>query len=263
MSSVSTDAGSLRLDGRDKDETALLLRSPENRQTAADLEPYVASQWSPATDVKNRCLEAFFHFFSQAHPFVLPKLYFTQMLKIKSLSHLEAAMRYVGSYYVKSAPTELIAQEARQLLSRPDCVRDGFTVQAMLLLAIGLDGNTEFDKANEMLKQAQDLALEIGMNNRAFAAMHGEGSAVLEESWRRTWWELYVVDGMIAGVHQQTSFRLNEMAIEVLLPCEEHEYISGVSFFCNQYFTLSLQFSKYPSLTLLKNLKIRRSPTKT
>jgi hypothetical protein len=60
--------------------------------------------------------------------------------------------------------------------------------------------------------------------------MHGEGLAVLEESWRRTWWEMYVLDGMIAGVHERSSFRLNEMPFEVLLPCEEHEFVSGVSY---------------------------------
>jgi hypothetical protein len=229
MRSVTPDAGHPRADMHVRGEAALQLRSPENHRTSAEVESYIASPWSPATDLKNRCLEAFFHFFSLAHPFVLPKLYLAQMLRIKPLSHLEAAMRYVGGHYIKAAPTELFAQEAAQLLSRHDCVRDGFTVQAMLLLAIGLDGNTEFDRANEMLKQAQDLALEIGMNHRAFAVMHGEGLAVLEESWRRTWWELYVVDGMIAGVHDRSSFRLNDIPIEVLLPCEEQEYISGVS----------------------------------
>jgi hypothetical protein len=245
MSSVKTDSGQSQPDGRGKDEAALLLRSPGNRRTAAEIESYIASPWSPATELKNRCLEAFFHFFSHAHPFVLPKLYLTQILRIKPLSHLEAAMRYVGSYYIKSAPPEPIAQEATQLLSRPDCIRDGFTVQAMLLLAIGFDGNTELDKANDMLKQAQDLALEIGMNHRAFAVMHGEGLAVLEESWRRTWWELFVVDGMIAGVHQSTSFRLNELSIEVLLPCEEREYVAGVSF-STQYLYRKLTSQQIP-----------------
>jgi hypothetical protein len=256
MSSVTSDSRPSQSDSHGKDEAALLLRSSENRRSVAEVESYIASPWSPATELKNRCLEAFFHFFSQAHPFVLPKLYLTQMLRIKPLSHLEAAMRYIGSHYIKSAPTELIAQEAIQLLSCPEYARDGFTVQAMLLLVIGLDGNTEFDKANDMLKQAEDLALEIGMNHRAFAVLNGEGLAVLEESWRRTWWELYVIDGMIAGVHQSTSFRLNEIPIEVLLPCEEQEYVSGVSFPAS-HACRSLQVSKYPCLTLSTNLKIR------
>lgn len=213
-SSLTKHAG-----GPQPDNAALLIRPSEGG----------ASQWTPAIDLKNRCLEAFFHFFTSAHPFLLPKPYLIQMLRVKPLSHLEAAMRYVGSFYVKAASTDYTAQEVTQLLSRNDCVRDGFTVQALLLFAIGLDGNTEFDRAYEVLKQAQDLALDLGMNHRGYAVMHGEGLAVLEESWRRTWWELYVVDGMIAGVHERTSFRMNEMPFEVLLPCEEQEFVSGVS----------------------------------
>jgi hypothetical protein len=181
--------------------------------------------------MRERCLEAYYHYFSAAHPFLLPRAYLSEMLKTRALSRLEAAMRYLGSFYVKDAPTEYICQEVSNLLFEQDFVRDGFTVQAMLLFTIGLDGSCELKRASDVLMQAQDLALQLGMQNRAFAVINGAGSSVMEESWRRTWWELYIVDGMIAGVHQQSSFRLNEVPSDVLLPCEEQEYVSGVSQF--------------------------------
>jgi hypothetical protein len=174
-------------------------------------------------------MEAFFRYFNSSHPFLPPRSYLLELLRTRPLARLEAAIRYVGSNYVKDASKEYILQEVTSLLSSKDVARDGFTVQAMLLLAIGLDGNCELKKASDLLIQAQDLALEIGMQLRDFAEINGEGSSVMEESWRRTWWELYAVDGMIAGVHQQSSFRLNEMPSNVLLPCEEQEYILGVS----------------------------------
>jgi hypothetical protein len=99
----------------------------------------------------------------------------------------------------------------------------------MLILAIGLDGYTYQEKALQILLDAQDLAVEIGMNKREFAILNGNGSEFLEESWRRTWWELYIVDGMVAGVHQRSTFRMKEMPADVLLPCEEKEFQSGVS----------------------------------
>jgi hypothetical protein len=181
------------------------------------------------TAIKERCLEAYFHYFSAAHPFLPPRPYLQELLRTRPLAHLEAAIRYVGSNYVREASTEYICQEATNLLSGKDVARDGFTVQAMLLLAIGLDGNSELKRASEVLAQAQDIALEIGMQLRDFAVLNGEGSLIMEECWRRTWWELYIVDGMIAGVHQQSSFRLNEIPSNVFLPCEEQEYILGVS----------------------------------
>ncbi|RDL37212.1 Zn2 DNA-binding protein [Venustampulla echinocandica] len=178
-------------------------------------------------DLRERCIEAFFYHFHPAHPFVLPRAQFMALRKEKPLDHLLAAMRYVGSFYTSGAPTTALGLEAERSIYQADCPRDGYRVQAMLILAIGLDGYTYQEKALQILVDAQDLALELGMNKREFALLSNSGSDVLEESWRRTWWELYIVDGMIAGVHQKSSFRLKDMPADVLLPCEEREYASG------------------------------------
>lgn len=138
-------------------------------------------------------------------------------------------MCYVGSFYVPKAPTASLGAEAETAAYNANYTQDGFRVQAMLVLAIGYDGNTFQEKALEILQDAQDLAVEIGMNTHGFAFANSNGSATLEESWRRTWWELYLVDGMIAGVHQQSTFRMKDMIADVDLPCEEKDYISGVS----------------------------------
>jgi hypothetical protein len=180
-------------------------------------------------DLRERCIEAFFYHFYPAHPFILPRANFFALRKEKPVHALEAAMRYVGSFYVSQAPTVSFGLEAERSVYHVDCPKDGFRVQAMLILAIGLDGYTHQEKALQILLNAQDIALEIGMNKREFAFINGNGSAVLEESWRRTWWEMYVVDGMIAGVHQRSTFRMKELVSDVTLPCEEKEYISGVS----------------------------------
>lgn len=50
---------------------------------------------------------------------------------------------------------------------------------------------------------------------------------VLEESWRRTWWELYFLDGLLAGIQQRESFKLWSVECTVPLPCEEAEYMKG------------------------------------
>ena len=184
---------------------------------------------SAGMDLQERCVEAFFYHFYPAHPFLLPRTNFMALRKKKPLVCLEAAIRYVGSFYVEQAPTIELGSEAERLAYDMDTPKDGFKVQALLILAIGLDGYTYQEKALQSLIEAQDLAFELGMNRRAFASIHGGESSVLEESWRRTWWELFIIDGMIAGVHQKSSFRLNEIHADVALPCEEKEYITGVS----------------------------------
>lgn len=99
-----------------------------------------------------------------------------------------------------------------------------------MLLIIGLDGSGQQEKAREMLADAERIALQISLNTRSFATMHGRGLSVLEESWRRTWWDLFVIDGMIAGTHRATNFLLFDIPADVGLPCEEHQYLGNVSF---------------------------------
>lgn len=197
-----------------------------------DLASYDPKPLPSGLDLRERCIEAFFYHFHPAHPFILPRAQFMALRKERPLDQLEAAMRYVGSFYVSQAPTMALGLEAERTVYHAECAKDGFRIQAMLILAIGLDGYTYQEKALQILTDAQNAAMDIGMNNRDFAFLNGNGSPVLEESWRRTWWELYLVDGMIAGVHQKSNFRMKDIAADVLLPCEEKEYISGV---CNFY----------------------------
>ncbi|KAM0421342.1 hypothetical protein ACHAPT_010873 [Fusarium lateritium] len=75
--------------------------------------------------------------------------------------------------------------------------------------------------------EARDISMQIGMNTHIYASANGRGMPILEESWRRTWWELYVVDALMAGVHQTNSFALYDAPMDVALPCEEYQFLTG------------------------------------
>ncbi|KAI0006899.1 hypothetical protein F4779DRAFT_594561 [Xylariaceae sp. FL0662B] len=182
----------------------------------------------PQQTVPERCLDSFYYYFYAGHPAVLPKEHILRMAKERSLEHLLAAMRWAGSLYIDAGPSRAtFFEEAMRLVYAPDVAKDGFLVQAMVILLIGLDGSCQQEKAREILSDVERIAIEIGLYTRAFATMHGAGNPRLEESWRRTWWDLFVVDGMVAGVHRQTNFLLYDIVADVGLPCEEHEYLSG------------------------------------
>ncbi|KAM5345352.1 hypothetical protein ACJ41O_011214 [Fusarium nematophilum] len=182
----------------------------------------------PVPTPAERCLDSFYRHFHAAHPFTLPKEFLLRIAKETALEPLLAAMRWVGSLYIDSCPHRAsFFQEARRLAYEPNRSKDGFLVQALMLLLIGLDGQGHQDKAREILSDAERIAIHIGLNTRPFATLHGRGMPVLEESWRRTWWDLYVVDGMIAGVHRSTNFLLFDIPSDAALPCEERQYLSG------------------------------------
>ncbi|KJZ69919.1 hypothetical protein HIM_10704 [Hirsutella minnesotensis 3608] len=183
----------------------------------------------PVQSVPERCFDSFYHHFFASHPFVLPRQHLLRLAKGTLMEPLLAAIRWVGSIYidVERSVRDSMLEEAFRLVYDPQRPRDGFLVQAMVLLIVGLDGSCQNDKAREILNDVERLALEIDLNTRPFATLHGQGIPVLEESWRRTWWDLFVVDGMVAGLHRVTNFLLFDVPVDVALPCEEQQYLSA------------------------------------
>lgn len=118
------------------------------------------------------------------------------------------------------------AVSAERLLLRP---LDPYYIQALLLHAIAVYWCGEPRRGRDLLNEAICGALMLGMQRMDFASRYGQGDPVLQESWRRTWWMIYIVDTHIAG--STHSFPTQSGAVEITtgLPCEEHNYDSGVS----------------------------------
>ncbi|KAG6025320.1 hypothetical protein E4U41_001537 [Claviceps citrina] len=183
----------------------------------------------PALTLEEKCLESFYYHFHASHPFVLPKPFLLQVSKEPTTRPLLAAIRWTGSIFLNiGAPArERLFNEAYELAHDQNRAKDGFLIQALMLLIVVLDGSCQQEKARAVLKDAEAMALELGLHTREFAITHGRGIPVLEESWRRTWWDLYIIDGMIAGVHRATSFLLFDIEAGAALPCEEEQYLTA------------------------------------
>ncbi|PTB62541.1 N-terminal binuclear Zn cluster-containing/DNA binding domain-containing protein [Trichoderma citrinoviride] len=182
----------------------------------------------PMQTLQERCIDSFYRYFHGSHPFVLPKEHLLRFASENPIDPLMAVIRWVGSLFIdvgKSRPS--LYDDAMRLLDDPTQPQDGFKVQAMMLAIVALDGSCQNDKAAELLGRTETLALQIGLNKSHFASLNGRGNPWLEESWRRTWWDLFIIDGMIAGVHRMTNFMLYDVPADVRLPCEEHQYLSG------------------------------------
>lgn len=51
----------------------------------------------------------------------------------------------------------------------------------------------------------------------------------MEESWRRTWWQVYITDAIFAAIWREAAFPTRVVDVSVQLPCEEENYEAGVS----------------------------------
>lgn len=166
-------------------------------------------------------VELYYENFHRAHPVLLPKCLYDNR---KYPRYVNAVVQYIGSHYSGTSICplrEAISSEFAQI----ENLQSPSVVQAKLLYAIALYSNGEVDESHKQLNEAVELAISLGMNKGDFARFYAQQDNQIEaESFRRTWWELYVVDGYLAAIEHRLSFRTNSVECDVEMPCEESVY---------------------------------------
>ena len=217
---VPTAAQSLPIDDRQHREVALDSQYNIINQVVNNTS---GQSDHPREDGDETVMDIFYSNFHNAHPFVIPqRLYRSRPALLPPV--LKTIVLFVGSHFIPGFAQEKLRNAAANITS--DRVpADGFKVQGLLLFGMSLFARCEQEVALEVIDQAIDLALNLGMNSRTFAITHGMGNSVIEESWRRTWWELYMVDGILSSLNSiRHTFRLQHVHSDVPLPCEDSEY---------------------------------------
>lgn len=128
-------------------------------------------------------------------------------------------MRYIGSFYQESAPVH----RDHQGDAGCDAV-DGFVVQATLLQSLAKSMCDDSEGASELLALAIAQSTSIGMDKSYFANAVAAVDPVLAESWRRSWWMIYVADTNFAIIRWDFHQFLACHDPEVDLPCDEVRY---------------------------------------
>ena len=158
-----------------------------------------------------------------AHPFVAPRK-LTRLNRTLLPPQLKSVMRFAASHFTSGRPQDNL-QKAAESVTSELFPSSGFKVQGLMLFGISLFAKGEQGRAVDIFDRAIDLALDLGMNTDSFSTSHGMGNPIIEESWRRTWWDLYMIDGILASLNSiHHPFRLQNVQNDVLLPCEEYDY---------------------------------------
>ncbi|KAF2728467.1 hypothetical protein EJ04DRAFT_581323 [Polyplosphaeria fusca] len=193
----------------------------------------LASEGTLMTGIQiDQLLTQYYAFFHVAHPCVLPRwsLNFRIAADPTALGSLLPVLLFIGSLFTESvpmAPMAAAAERATALAHANGRLPTPYDVQALMLYAIAVYWCDEPERGRELLDQAILGACNLGMHRAEFASMHGQNDPVLEESWRRTWWQLYLTDAHIAGSTHSFPTKTGLANISTELPCEEVYYQSG------------------------------------
>jgi hypothetical protein len=185
------------------DESSLASSSGRQTSTTSSTSSITTSgDIEGSSNPDSQYLSLYYTSFHAAHPCTLPLSALKTRLTDPRIQPLLQVICYVGSIFDSStASSELWSQRARNAISkvRSKVIPDPFDVQAVLLYSIAIYWCNETEPGVELLHDVISMAVALGMNKKAFAQDYGEGNSVLEESWRRTWWVIYITDAHIAG----------------------------------------------------------------
>lgn len=175
-------------------------------------------------------LELCYEYFWRPFPMVIPYHFLQERLLANpqhGLDTLWAVMQWIGSMYASSVDSNALYELAIHAMQQAP--RTPFNVQALALLALAQHHDAKRDEARKSLDAAVAMALALRMNEQGFARAYGEGNAVLEESWRRTYYILYGIDQELAVASRFLTFAMADVVNTVDLPCDDCWFESGVS----------------------------------
>ena len=163
--------------------------------------------------------------FHRTHPVLLPRnRYGDHAFPLR----LKLVIQLIGSRYAPGLSANGLRTGAEAALTDTS-EHSACAVQSLLLYAILLHAGAEQAKAVSILARASSMAIELGLNRAEYASAYGMQDPLVEESLRRTWWELYVIDGFFATLHRQTTFTCNTVELTAHLPCEDTMYCQGLA----------------------------------
>ncbi|KAL1591941.1 hypothetical protein SLS60_011533 [Paraconiothyrium brasiliense] len=165
----------------------------------------------------DRLIDIYYRDIHPAHPFVLPRRMYLEGRNVLPV-YLKTAMAFMASH-LSPGSYEGLCEEATDSVFNSDAPDDIFKIQALMLLTLAFFARFERDRGNKALTEACTLASRLGLDTNA----SGEGqSAIYQESWRRTYWELYTITGLLSLITGK-DVRMNCLE-GMLLPGHCREY---------------------------------------
>ncbi|KAJ5557308.1 hypothetical protein N7494_001223 [Penicillium frequentans] len=201
-------------------DMSVTMAPPVARSFTGPLTPESAS--SAAAD--GYLLDIYYTYFHSAHP-ILPPLRFH--FRSPFPPFLEHVMKFIASHFSPAASSDTYRPNVVTGVHEQDSSVE--KVQSLLLLAIVLHSRNERSEAGVCLAAAVDVALELGMHQATFAEFASHGDPIRAECLRRTWWELFVIEGLLTALGVQQVYRTNQVPLVVPLPCEERIYQDGIA----------------------------------
>ncbi|KAK7402790.1 hypothetical protein QQX98_011446 [Neonectria punicea] len=174
----------------------------------------------------NYLFDLYYAYFHDSHPWLPPKQIMFRLVEGRpdDFDFMMAMILYIGSIYSINIGSAELRQRAYDMASGP-LPQSVWSVQALLCLSIATYGEGYANLPGDFFQRALEMALDLGLHNKSFA--DSEANPILAESYRRTYWALYLHGSLRTVRDHLGHFQLYYTPTTTDLPCEEWEYQAG------------------------------------
>ncbi|CAG8418549.1 unnamed protein product [Penicillium salamii] len=204
------------------DDAALSVEESLPLVASNDLSPPFLPEPKEFPHMRIHLVKVFYEYFHAAHP-VLPPFNIWAMLSPPQ--YLVNVIEFIGSHYLSPGQ---VPEFTTELWTAIDTAELGLEkAQAYLLLSIALHGRQAPEGAKQCIGLAIQCSLMLGLHCRELSDTVEIQNPVRAESMRRTLWEIYVVDTVLAAVQLGGTLQFNMETPDVSLPSEDTIFEEG------------------------------------
>lgn len=166
--------------------------------------------------------------FHRSHPMLVPQVHFSAQ---QYPDYLVLAVCLVGHHFASSRPSPSLIRTAASLAeSSRGADHVHHQVQTLILCALVISSaSKQSSLADNYITKAAQLACASNLHCVETNVTHEAARSIEQESLRRTWWELYIVDAVLALLrHRCPSFPSSSLSSsQPFMPCSELHYETG------------------------------------
>ncbi|CAG8890369.1 unnamed protein product [Penicillium egyptiacum] len=207
------------------EETSFIHDASLPLMASSDLSPtYVPEPPRSLPQMSIHLIKIFYECFHVAHPILAP---FDLWVMSSPPQYLVNIVEFIGLHHLSPGRTPECSNDL--LTATDNAELDLEKAQAYLLLSILFHGR----KAPECAKKCVGLAIEcsfrLGLHCRELSDTVEMQNTARAESTRRTLWEIFTVDTLLAAVQVGGTLQFNMDTPDVPLPSEDEKFVGGHS----------------------------------
>lgn len=174
----------------------------------------------------HRLVGLYYSRFHPSHPMLVPRSFFSAQ---QYPAYLVAAVCVVGHHFTSYPPSVSLIQKAFSLASSEHDPESVHRIQALILCAVSFSASSQVVLADDCINRAVRISRTLNLHRLdAEDVSQAQRGMMQRESFRRTWWELYLIDAISALLrHRRPSLSAIPSDGIPLLPCSELLYETG------------------------------------